>query len=62
MMTVRESLETILLTNFGILTVDVAYNKRFKNNLDPVFILFVMYLGLFTNKFNKLLIKDSINL
>ena len=42
MMTKKESMETLLLTNFGILTVDVVYNKRFKNNLDPVFLLFIM--------------------
>ncbi len=56
MMTKEESLETILLTNFGILTADVAYNRRFKNDLDPVFILFVMYMGVFTNKLNRLMI------
>ena len=61
-MTKKESMETLLLTNFGILTVDVVYNKRFKNNLDPVFLLFIMYMGLFTNKLNRLMIKDSINL
>lgn len=50
-------LEAIMLTNFGILTADVAYNKRFKNEIDPIFILFVMYMGVFGYKIDRLLLK-----
>jgi hypothetical protein len=55
-------LQTLMLTNFGILTADVAYNKRFRNNLDPIFLLFIMYVGVFGHKLDRLMLKDSINL
>jgi hypothetical protein len=58
----NEYLQTIMLTNFGILSADVAYNKRFRNKMDPIFILFLMYVGVFGYKLDRLMLKDSINL
>ena len=58
----NEYLETIMLTNFGILTIDVLYSKRFNNNLDPRFLLLIMYMGVFGYKIDKLFLKHSINL
>jgi hypothetical protein len=58
----NQYLQTIMLTNFGILTADVAYNKRFRNNIDPIFLLFIMYVGVFGYKLDILMLKDSINL
>ena len=55
-MTKEECLENILLTNFRILIADVAYNSRFKNELDPAFILFIMYMVVFTNKLNRIIL------
>jgi len=58
----NQYLQTIMLTNLGILTADVAYNKRFRNNIDPIFLLFLMYVGVFGYKLDRLMLKDSINL
>jgi hypothetical protein len=55
-----EIFENLILTNFGCLTTDVVFNERYKNVYDPVFLLFVVYAGIFSNKIeNKLKSKIS---
>jgi len=42
--------QTLMFANFACLSADIFFNERYKNQYDPVFLLGIIYAGLYSYK------------
>ena len=42
--------QTLMFANFACLSADIYFNERYQNQYDPIFILGIIYAGLYSYK------------